>query len=53
MKRLGEADVLLICVPTPLNDSRDNRPGRGGGWDHRFGSRDRHGSTGESAAVQI
>ena len=23
MKRLGEADVLLICVPTPLSDSRD------------------------------
>ncbi len=23
MKRLGEADVLLICVPTPLNESRD------------------------------
>lgn len=23
MNRLGEADVLLICVPTPLNDSRD------------------------------
>ena len=23
MTRLGEADVLLICVPTPLNDSRD------------------------------
>lgn len=23
MKRLGEADALLICVPTPLNDSRD------------------------------
>lgn len=23
MGRLGEADVLLICVPTPLNDSRD------------------------------
>lgn len=22
-KRLAEADVLLICVPTPLNDSRD------------------------------
>src|SRR5580704_8580358 len=21
--RLGEADVLLICVPTPLNQSRD------------------------------
>lgn len=21
--RMGEADVLLICVPTPLNDSRD------------------------------
>jgi UDP-N-acetyl-D-glucosamine dehydrogenase len=23
MDRLGEADALLICVPTPLNDSRD------------------------------
>ena len=23
MGRLSEADVLLICVPTPLNDSRD------------------------------
>ncbi|GAB4136452.1 MAG: nucleotide sugar dehydrogenase [Planctomycetaceae bacterium] len=23
MSRLGEADVLLICVPTPLSDSRD------------------------------
>jgi UDP-N-acetyl-D-glucosamine dehydrogenase len=23
MKRLGEADAILICVPTPLNDSRD------------------------------
>ena len=23
MSRLAEADVLLICVPTPLNDSRD------------------------------
>ena len=23
MKRLSEADVLLICVPTPLNESRD------------------------------
>ncbi len=23
MKRLAEADVLLICVPTPLSDSRD------------------------------
>ena len=23
MRRLGEADALLICVPTPLNDSRD------------------------------
>ena len=23
MKRLNEADVLLICVPTPLSDSRD------------------------------
>ncbi|MEZ6130293.1 MAG: nucleotide sugar dehydrogenase [Planctomycetaceae bacterium] len=23
MQRLGEADVLLICVPTPLTDSRD------------------------------
>jgi len=23
MTRLGEADVLLICVPTPLTDSRD------------------------------
>lgn len=23
MQRLSEADVLLICVPTPLNDSRD------------------------------
>lgn len=23
MGRLGEPDVLLICVPTPLNDSRD------------------------------
>ncbi len=23
MRRLGEADVLLICVPTPLNESRD------------------------------
>ena len=23
MDRLGEADVLLICVPTPLSDSRD------------------------------
>lgn len=23
MSRLSEADVLLICVPTPLNDSRD------------------------------
>ena len=23
MARLAEADVLLICVPTPLNDSRD------------------------------
>lgn len=23
MQRLNEADVLLICVPTPLNDSRD------------------------------
>ena len=23
MGRLGEADALLICVPTPLNDSRD------------------------------
>lgn len=23
MSRLGEADVLLICVPTPLTDSRD------------------------------
>ena len=23
MRRLNEADVLLICVPTPLNDSRD------------------------------
>ena len=23
MSRLGEADALLICVPTPLNDSRD------------------------------
>ena len=23
MRRLSEADVLLICVPTPLNESRD------------------------------
>ena len=23
MSRLGEADVLLVCVPTPLSDSRD------------------------------
>jgi UDP-N-acetyl-D-glucosamine dehydrogenase len=23
MKRLNEADAILICVPTPLNDSRD------------------------------
>jgi UDP-N-acetyl-D-glucosamine dehydrogenase len=23
MRRLAEADALLICVPTPLNDSRD------------------------------
>lgn len=23
LNRLGEADVVLICVPTPLNDSRD------------------------------
>jgi UDP-N-acetyl-D-glucosamine dehydrogenase len=23
MKRLSEADAILICVPTPLNDSRD------------------------------
>ncbi len=23
LARLGEADVILICVPTPLNDSRD------------------------------
>lgn len=23
MNRLGEADILLICVPTPLNKSRD------------------------------
>lgn len=23
MQRLGEADALLICVPTPLNESRD------------------------------
>ena len=23
MRRLGEADALLICVPTPLTDSRD------------------------------
>ena len=23
MSRLGEADVLLICVPTPLNEARD------------------------------
>ncbi|MFN9037304.1 MAG: NAD(P)-binding domain-containing protein, partial [Planctomyces sp.] len=23
MSRLGEADALLICVPTPLNESRD------------------------------
>ena len=23
MGRLSEADILLICVPTPLNDSRD------------------------------
>ena len=23
MSRLGEADVLLVCVPTPLTDSRD------------------------------
>ena len=23
MSRMSEADVLLICVPTPLNDSRD------------------------------
>ncbi|MCA9223668.1 MAG: nucleotide sugar dehydrogenase, partial [Planctomycetales bacterium] len=23
MRRLSEADVVLICVPTPLNDSRD------------------------------
>lgn len=23
MQRMGEADVLLICVPTPLNESRD------------------------------
>lgn len=23
MNRLGEADVILICVPTPLSDSRD------------------------------
>ncbi len=23
MNRLGEADVLLVCVPTPLSDSRD------------------------------
>lgn len=23
MTRLGEADVLLICVPTPLNEARD------------------------------
>jgi UDP-N-acetyl-D-glucosamine dehydrogenase len=23
MSRLAEADVILICVPTPLNDSRD------------------------------
>ncbi len=23
MKRMAEADVLLICVPTPLSDSRD------------------------------
>lgn len=23
MERLNEADILIICVPTPLNDSRD------------------------------
>ncbi len=23
MRRLGEADAILICVPTPLNESRD------------------------------
>ncbi len=23
MSRLGEADVILVCVPTPLNESRD------------------------------
>src|SRR5215471_17955441 len=23
MRRLGEADALLICVPTPLSESRD------------------------------
>ena len=23
LDRMGEADALLICVPTPLNDSRD------------------------------
>ena len=23
MRRLAEADALLICVPTPLNESRD------------------------------
>jgi UDP-N-acetyl-D-glucosamine dehydrogenase len=23
MKRLGEADCIIICVPTPLNESRD------------------------------
>ena len=23
MRRLGEPDALLICVPTPLNESRD------------------------------
>ncbi len=23
LSRLGEADVIIICVPTPLNDSRD------------------------------
>ena len=27
MRRLGEPDALLICVPTPLNDTRDpDRP---------------------------
>ena len=23
MSRLGEADCIIICVPTPLNESRD------------------------------